>query len=298
MENEQFTTLVNTLLSNNLASSQTEARKMAEEMIDTSAKVQDSFKKENHTYMVSNFSQKEDHQVREQQAEQNVASEQEMPQLRPEPSSNSESMQQNIQELRERAINSQPVDVQVNFQTPQYDARRELATGAIQDAPPQQTSTEDLAKNLEVNIPGVDTSQTLNNLNGASHTPQADCASTREKDDFLTVRLEASSEQTPISSPEDSLQAEAQPVQNEPVEEPSHQAPTSSFGGLETGFPTQAATEPAPSNPAPQQAAEPETQANVPQTNTPERKKDLWTPEEKQLVKDCDLSKVFNFSGQ
>ncbi len=305
MENEQFTTLVNTLLGNNLAASPSEARRMAEEMIGTSKKVQDSFKKENHTYMVSNYKQKEDAQVKEQgiSAATIIKTEENFSQ----PARSDEHLQQNIQELRERAINPQPVHVQVDFQTPDFDSRHEIAQESTlpkQTSQQEPTNTSKLAEDFHVTIPGVDTNKTFEDLgiSNENNMPQAKEDLSREKDDFLTVRLEKTMDE---KANENAMQAsQASSVQNDvPKEELS-----SGSEHLTTGFPAQTAEakeqiatkeQILPAHEEPKPIAKPtSSHPEQPKVNTPERKKDLWTPEERQLKEDCDLTKVFNFSGK
>jgi hypothetical protein len=320
MENEQFTTLVNTLLNNNLASNQTEARRMAEEMIGTSQKVQDSFKKEKHTFMVSNYTARQD-QLNEELAKQ--PTEEVWPKVEQEPmqnvpASNNESMQRSIQELRERAINPQPVHIQVDFQTPQTDLNstqlnsgQETAQTSTQLNSGQETAQTSTQLNnnqfnseqvsaqtstqiqdrqattqqptVNVHIPGVATDRPISELLQEATMPNEE--PTREKDDFLTVReqQDAQPQQQEQQAPAFAQQAPQQ----------QQQTNTSSFGGLSSGFPEQQApqqqTQEIPSAQPQQQEAS---------ANTPQRKEDLWTPEERQLREDCDLSKVFNFSGK
>lgn len=318
MENEQFTTLVNTLLGNNLASSPTQARLMAEEMLGTSQKVQDSYKKEKYSYMVSNYAPKNE-------AMQTIAEHAgTVPQAQEElstttPTDEAKQQEQHsthheaIQELRERASNPQPVNVQVDFQTPQYDAREAIAKQATapttrqneQESTNSQIASDSTpANDLHVTLPGVDTSQTLDTLTGATNTPQAFDAPTREKDDFLSVRTAAESEQTQSTTQPERLHANAQP-QEAPFQQREtttpQPTPTPSHQGLATGFPNQQQAQETPTEPAQnnqQQPAEQTAQEAPPQQEEPERKKGEWTPEERKLKEDCDLTKVFNFSGK
>lgn len=297
MENEQFTTLVNTLLNNNLASSPTEARRMAEEMIGTSQKVQDSFKKEKHTFMVSNYTARED-QLNQELAKQ--PAEEVWPKLEQEPmqnvpASNNESMQRSIQELRERAINPQPVHIQVDFQTPQTDlsstqlnSGQETAQNNTQLHNNQFNSEQVSAQQPTVNvhIPGVATDRPISELLNEATMPNEEA--NREKDDFLTVREQQDTQpqQTQESTNQQEQQAPAVTQQ---------QTNTASFGGLSSGFPEQQQQPPQEQT---QELPPAQPQQQEASANTPKRKEDLWTPEERQLREDCDLSKVFNFSGK
>ncbi|MCF7798313.1 hypothetical protein K9M74_00250 [Candidatus Woesearchaeota archaeon] len=351
---------------------------MAEEMIGTSNKVQDSFKKENHTYMIRNFTPREEvvEQVSSVVEAEVEAENTGLPELQPTAPRNNDVLQHNIEALRARAIHPQPVAVQVDFQTPQFDARQEIASQVAApvseydagpseqldqlnqpnhsnqveqsdqvdqqervDQLPASSLTEDLAANFQVNIPGVDTNQPLNSfdLSGASHTPQAVEVPTREKDDFISVRLEASSEQTtsrlqaevqPRPQPQEELQQAVpqppQPPQQKPESQPQPQYATQQFSSAslqpESSLASQESSSEAPqelsqekiSNPASQEGLAtgfPQQQTPAPQSDSesasqptsqsaPEQKRDLWTPEERKLKEDCDLSKVFNFSGK
>lgn len=107
MAEEGFDTLVNTLISNHLAASQSEAIRMAEEMLGTSKKINESFQKQRHHYAVKNFSPESSTKKTETTVTTTLDSE-----------TKSDLMKQKIQELRERAINPEPVIVQVEFDTP------------------------------------------------------------------------------------------------------------------------------------------------------------------------------------
>lgn len=146
---ENFEKLVNTLMSNRLAASTSEAHRMAEEMLGTSKKVHDGFQN-NKFYAVNNFNREKENgasqppsanlpgaipQSEAPQApssSQTIDSQMQSPQPQTPVMSPSE---QKIQEFRDSAINPKPVDVQVDFQTPKTDT----ITTSAQEPETQQT---------------------------------------------------------------------------------------------------------------------------------------------------------------
>lgn len=105
---------LNTLLENGLAASRSEAQRMASSMISTSDKVNEGMRKSADNYMVSNYKQ-----------------ETKAPQATPAPVQapiTGTPKEQRIQELRQSALNPQPVQVQTEFDTPATQRRNDLGT--------------------------------------------------------------------------------------------------------------------------------------------------------------------------
>lgn len=108
-------TLINTLISNGLASSRSEAQRMAESMLSTSEKVNNSMRRDRDNSMVKDYGEA-------RRAKQASLSPQE----------------QNIEELRAKALDPQPVQVQTGFDTPANDAKiEELTTEASREISPE-----------------------------------------------------------------------------------------------------------------------------------------------------------------
>ncbi len=142
---ENFERLVQTLMSNRLAASATEANRMAQEMLGTSAKVNAGFQKDKF-YAVKNFTR-----------EKETGTSQSSPSRAQSSTTQVSPAEQKIEEFRRSAINPQPVNVQVNFQTPQTDTT-EVQTSTPEQAPeslsqPEIKEFEPLAEPVAVSAP-------------------------------------------------------------------------------------------------------------------------------------------------
>ncbi len=161
MGNDQIDALVNTLLSNKLASSPGEAKKMAEDMLGTAAKVNAGFQNQQDNPYKDNLKSRERPvtQTNTPTSFNSTIQEKNVPSataaVPPQgDASKDRAMQARIQELRESAINPQPVAVQVDFQTPQQEINEQQA----QQQPSQPLPEE------QVSVPGLDPNRSLNDL--------------------------------------------------------------------------------------------------------------------------------------
>ena len=154
MAEEGFDTLVSTLISNHLAASQTEANRMAEEMLGTSKKVNESFQKQRHHYAAKNFSPESSTVRTEATVTKSLDSE-----------TKSDLMKQKIQELRERAINPEPVNVQVDFDT------RKVAPSISQSLPPVN---EEFFTQVQENTASASNPQENSWMEESRETPEID----------------------------------------------------------------------------------------------------------------------------
>ena len=333
MVDQQIQTLINTLLQGGLAASENEARRMAEDMLGTTAKVQDEYtaKKDSIHMFADKVAEKRRVQEEKQQQEEDriakeqaqAQEEQRLQEMRQQTqqtirqTTNTTSMNNKIEELRNAALNPKPVDIQVDFQTPKRDNERNIASQSpqvqnVNQTPSAQTIEPEFSKeevrnatettqntsnlNVDFKIPGIDNNLTINELAGQNEP--------KPQSNFFNQE----SSQPPVQ-PVNVQQPEPQPRTPEPVQNSSQ--------GLESGF---------PSNPKPQQQAQsqetssfqnsdfiqmkeepqvnqPQQQApeqpvqQVPETETPKRNA-TWTEEEKKLKEEVDLSKIFNFGNR
>lgn len=180
---DQIQTLINTLMQGGLASSEGEARRMAEDMLGTTAKVQNEYsnrRDENHMFADQVSAKKESIIIKEEPT----------PQVQPQPQVRTQSqdhaMQNKIEELRNAALNPKPVNVQVDFQTPKTDLhnripqQQEHIQANIKIEPEftnQQVQAAAKSINempsVDFNIPGVNTNVPINELNSNNLEDQA-----------------------------------------------------------------------------------------------------------------------------
>lgn len=315
METQEYQNLVQTLMSNHLAASASEAQRMAKEMLGISKKVHEDSKRKQH-YMIKGFKPQSEHVSQAssrpdvdmstglptQSSNSQLAVEPQTQQkpLQPETKtimsdpaqsqgsafSNQNHLQDKINELRERAINPEPVNVQVDFQTPNMDDQKnnqhnneQNTTNNVQE----KASNSSFSQNSNLtNQSGI-----VNTLN-QDLTPEEYAASKFGKDslnnlqsDFLSLK---SSQQSEASNNNTSDWSTQQAQQNS---EPS------TINNLSSGFPNQFNENNKLAQNFQKEAIEERTQEIV-----SEEKKSRWTPEEEKLKKDVDLTRVFNFSNK
>lgn len=188
MSDQEIQTLINTLIQGGLASSENEARRMAEDMLGTTAKVQNEYnaKKESTNMFAREIQEKKEkeeqrqrelmqEQERQRLAQQQFQSQQ-IPQIK-ENSHQSESMQNKIQELRNAALNPKPVDVQINFQTPKTDREKQENIMEPQFSQEEVNSAIQKQENNQIpsvdfKIPGVDSNMSISELASTATTEE------------------------------------------------------------------------------------------------------------------------------
>lgn len=225
MDEHGFDTLVQTLVSNHLASSHSEATRMAEEMLGTSKKVNESFQRRHH-YAVKNFSP----EGSTSQPEVTTA---------PASEKKQEALQSKIQELRQRALNPEPVNVQVEFDTPNdapsisdshpTQAKEPLLQKEMRQADSaansQDTQVEEAAASRQINEIKTDAQATTQATSAASPSLSPEEYSARQlgglslNDTMDAIQQdEVNKETTPKES---KFTEEAEPTQTSPLQEQS-----------------------------------------------------------------------------
>lgn len=145
----EMTILVNTLMENRLASSLSEAQRMAEEMLSTSKKVTNELKEKAPTYAVKNFgtsNQNRNNEVNNfrDQAKRELSEQDDgLPSTDVEKLASKERvLNEKIDEIRDHALNPRPINVQVDFDTPQRDTSVDETSRESQFAKPAGSFSE------------------------------------------------------------------------------------------------------------------------------------------------------------
>ncbi|MCA9478172.1 MAG: hypothetical protein KC535_03440 [Nanoarchaeota archaeon] len=310
-------TLINTLLENGLAASRSEAQRMAQDMMATSDKVNESMRNQKDNLMVKSYG------ANRQQAQQPTPQPAPIQEPQPVPQGpiSGTPREQKIEELRRSALNPQLVQVQTDFDTPQNDMRR-TDFSAEPSLPSQEATVEvnhsdetplenNFAEPSEPEKPQMTPEDyAARQMNGMGAQTVSDLTSEPVAQP-MSSSLESSfsePEEQPIShdfisqAPQEHLEQPLDiplnPVQEPlepqlPIQEPraalEPQIPT--FEETRASLDTQVPQSQEMPQEAPQQNQEPEQPA-------PEKKKAQFTPEEEKLAQDVDLSKVFNFSNK
>lgn len=307
MDNQQIQTLISTLMQGGLASSEGEARRMAEDMLGTTAKVQEEYsskKDQNHMFadrIQAKEAQKTQETPKIQEEFQETAKTVQVEAPKQENQEQSLAMQNKIQELRNAALNPRPVDIQINFQTPKTD--REFIDNNKQTIEPEfsqeeanqaaQTNIQNEMPSVDFQIPGIDNNLTINEL------AQTNQQVPTQQDNFFSQQNTApAQEQKPQTN---------EFIQQQP--EPTHIQQNSQPSGLESGFPSnnphpqqqsdfiQFKEEPKQEIPEQTQEVQTSSQNTENSSSTPQRNP-TWTEEEKKLRDEVDLTKLFNFGNK
>ena len=308
METQEYQTLVQTLMSNHLAASASEAQRMAKEMLGISQRVQDDSKKEQH-YMISGFKPDTQHVSQAsgrpdvdmatglpRQSSSQIAVEPQYQQapLQPETKtsmpgpaqsqgpafSGSNHMQDKINELRERAINPEPVNVQVEFQTPNMDAQTQYQKPIQQNQYNNSFSPQNSdLRTGQSEFANRNTEQISPEEYSANKFGNESISSLQS--DFLSLKTPPKSEETITTN---NLSADW-PVQQPPVN--NQQAQYTQSNSLPSSAPNEMIQN------FQEEAVEEKTQEIV-----SEKRESKWTPEEERLKDQVDLSRVFNFSNK
>ena len=330
METQEYQNLVQTLMSNHLAASASEAQRMAKEMLGTSEKVQNDAKKKQH-YMISGFKPQSEHvsqatgrpdvdmstglptqssnsQIAVEPQQQQSPLQPETKTSMPDPAQsqgsaffNQNPMQNKIDELRERAINPEPVNVQVDFQTPNMDNQQNINNHMDKTSPSQETTDSLSSQNSDQSGQSDIANMQSQNLSPEEYSANkfGNNSLNNLQSDFLSLKTPQQSE------PTNNMSADwpAQQPQQTPELTTANNMPSSVPNQFNTST-TQQETQVQHNKPEPVQnngmvqnfqkeAIEEKTQEIV-----SEKKESKWTPEEEKLKNEVDLTRVFNFSNK
>jgi len=145
IKDQELKTLAHTLKNNGLAASETEAVRMAQQMMGTQQKVQTDFeeKKEELTIDPWNRARKEREKAKQREIEMKTLREKEVENYKnaqPDPSAvhlestgMNEIQKANIELMRQAAVESNPIEVQTHYDTPENDQKTLNETVVLDD---------------------------------------------------------------------------------------------------------------------------------------------------------------------
>lgn len=313
METQEYQTLVQTLMSNHLAASASEAQRMAKEMLGISEKVNNDSKKEQH-YMIRGFKPSGEHVSQasgrpdvdmatglpHSGVQSPIAVEPQMQQEPLQPVTNTSMpdpanmqgsafidknpMQNKIDELRQRAINPEPTNVQVDFQTPNFDRIQAEQTPAFQPETSTYNTTSQSPQNSELTGRSdfaSNQSQTISPEEYAANKFGNDSLNNLQSD-FLSLKTPQETTNKPLSADWPAQQPQQNVVNN-------NQNVSNNF---ESGWNSQV------QQPSMEETFQQEATENTTKEIKTEKKESSWTAEEERLKKEVDLTRVFNFSNK
>ncbi|MGM5480520.1 MAG: hypothetical protein ACQESC_03605 [Nanobdellota archaeon] len=124
MGRKDITTLAKTLFQSGLVGSETEAKIMAESMQDTSKKI-DDHQQENNSSMVVDYGKRRRERANQQEVGKKSQEKIDLQQRQPPQDMSSEKKKQYAEEFRKKALLDNPVNIQVDFDTPGFRQQQE-----------------------------------------------------------------------------------------------------------------------------------------------------------------------------
>ena len=138
---DQTTKLADTLYSSGLAGSPNEAKRMAESMLQTSKKVSTSSEEHQKTmYGVKRYEREQPKPVQEEQQRQEQQIQQEEKPVQEQNAPQQPQQQPNYNDIRTRVGQQQPINIQVEFDTPRREQRMAKQQESMQRHYPDTTS--------------------------------------------------------------------------------------------------------------------------------------------------------------